>query len=48
MKVIGGKVVTALQLILLNGILAFGCGLLAYFMTHGKKHNKQNTNFKHK
>jgi len=37
---------TALQLILLNGILALGCGLLAYFMTHGGK-NTKNHNIKH-
>jgi hypothetical protein len=38
---------TALQLILLNGILAAGCGLLTYLITHGSKESKKDKDLKH-
>ncbi len=37
---------TALQLILLNSILAIGCGMLAYFMTHRSNNKPKKTAIK--
>lgn len=39
---------TALQLILLNIIVAGSIGLLVYAMTHGGKENNKNKPTKHK
>ncbi len=38
---------TAIQLILLNVIVAGSVGLLVYAMTHGGKDNKKNKRVKH-